>query len=356
MTTRALLGWDQSTLNAVLEANPPPGGLWSLLGGLPLAGLGGLLVLSALVPGGPGPMGAVCGMPPGALGALLVGSFVLGTATGPAFYRVLSQRRSSVVWAYQEVNRFSTSGCTTVVLALVDGTRVTFEVPKTVLGDVLRTLQATLPGAVLGYSGTIDQAFRANPRALPRPMPAAAPAASSPPPEPWRSVLGRQHRLLRDDATVESVAAALEAAGWRRSSIAEALRSATFDMWERPSSSKITFEVHDGMRRLIIQDTAPSDLPALPTLDPEAIELSPTLPAEVLQAQLRRLEWLAPPAQRWAGIPGSIPRVCPPSSPYLGPSLVYDPPPSIVSRLTALAASGEPTVATRAAALLAAWR
>ena len=110
----------------------------------------------------------------------------------------------------------------------------------------------------------------------------------------------------------------------------------------------------------MIEWLAPRDVPSLPTLDPESIDLSPTLPVEVLQRNLAQLTWLTASTPGWAGLSGAVATVRPhPSLPpgTKGPEMVCysDPSPISLERVAALKPVADPSVASAALNLEKQW-
>lgn len=173
--------------------------------------------------------------------------------------------------------------------------------------------------------------------ALPSVRPPAAQLA-----DPTTAVLPRQRRLLLDHVAFGSINEAMYAAGFRST---RAIDSADPELaiWER-GAARITYERHQGMKRLLLENLAPSAVPPLPTLDPAAIDLSLAQPAAALVVALDRLAWLTTSPSGWTGLPGAARWARGEGAP-----------PAAFSQITALRAATDPTVVAKASDLASQW-
>lgn len=195
-----------------------------------------------------------------------------------------------------------------------------------------------------------------------------APSAPGAPPAPTFPIspdaAAMQHRLLAESVTFAAVNEAVYAAGFRSASPISSL-DPDAAIWERKSASlgqpaaQISYERHEGMKRLVIRWLAPSEVPALPTLDPESLALSPGVPEAVQIESLRRLAWLTTGPGGWAGVAGAVvtrhARTTP--APMTGATTycTYDASPIVVERVRVLASAPSPDVVARATNLLGYW-
>lgn len=202
------------------------------------------------------------------------------------------------------------------------------------------------------------------------PPPSAGPAlavASSPPPAPAFALsadaASMQHRLLENDVPFAAVNEAVYAAGFR-SALPIASTDPDAAIWQRKGTTagqpeaQITYERHEGMKRLVVRWLAPSEVPSLRTIEPDAIALSPGMPEPVLLESLRRLEWLTTGPGGWAGLAGAIAtrHARSGASPNgHGSYSTYDPSPVVTERVRVLASAPSPEVGGRATKLLQHW-
>lgn len=186
----------------------------------------------------------------------------------------------------------------------------------------------------LGAEAAIAAALAAVPPSV---RPVVAPVT-----DPSTVVLPRQRRLLLDHATFAAINEAMYAAGFRST---RAIDSADPELaiWER-GAARITYERHQGMKRLLIENLAPGAVPSLPTLDPAAIDLSLAQPAAALVVALERLAWLTTSPSGWAGLPGAARWARGEGAP-----------PAAFSQITALRAASDPTVVAKASELASQW-